>query len=251
MPKKVTPIVVANWKMNGLLLESMQFFKKLRYNINESLIGCEVVLCPPFTLLRDFAEKIPNTGIKLGGQNCHHSINGPYTGDISPAMLQDMACDYVIVGHSERRLGHNESSELVQQKAQGAHEAKLTVVICVGETTYEHEKGLTEDIIRQQLEHSIPETANEKNTIIAYEPVWAIGTDKTPTAKEIEEAHKFIASVLKEMKQFSNAPRIIYGGSVSNDNAKEILDTQGVSGLLVGRSSLEFDDFWNIIQNAG
>lgn len=251
MLQKATPIVIANWKMNGTLLEGMRFFKQLRQNINDSLIGCEIVLCPPFTLLRDMAEKVPNTGIRLGGQDCHQENNGAFTGDISAKMLQDMACDFVILGHSERRVGHGESSETVQKKVASAHKEKLTAILCVGETNYEREKKLHKDMIKQQLEHSIPPSANDENTIIAYEPVWAIGTDKTPSVAEIEEMHNFIFDTVKTMPQFKKGVRVIYGGSVSGDNAKVFLSSEKVNGLLVGRASTDIDDFWKIIQAAG
>jgi triosephosphate isomerase len=243
------PIIIANWKMNGLLLEGMQMFKQIRSNIQGSLVGCEIVICPPYTLLRDFAEKIPGTGVKLGGQNCHFELEGAYTGEISAKMLKDMTCEYVILGHSERRTMLNEGSEAVRKKAEASHASRLNAIICVGETIYERNNDLAKVVIREQVLHSIPKTATDKNTIIAYEPVWAIGTGMTPTLGQIEEMHGYIASVIKEeIKQFENEPRIVYGGSINSENAKHILSVSNVDGLLVGKASLSADEFWKIIE---
>lgn len=246
------PIIIANWKMNGLLLESMQNFRKIRHNIINSQVenvSCEVVVCPPFTLLRDFTEKVPGTGIRLGGQNCHHEPNGAFTGEISANMLADMKCDYVILGHSERRTTMNEGSETVNKKATIAHANKLTTIICVGETKYERDNDLARIVVREQVIHSIPKCSTAENTVIAYEPVWAIGTGVTPTIAQIEEMHQYIAHIIStELKQFAQVPRIVYGGSITSDNAKSILSADGVSGLLVGKACLDADEFWQIIE---
>jgi triosephosphate isomerase len=243
------PIIIANWKMNGLLLEGMQMFKKIRANIHESLVGCEIVICPPYTLLRDFAEKTPGTGVKLGGQNCHHEPDGAFTGEISAKMLKDMTCEYVIVGHSERRMALNEGSETVRKKAATAHAQGLNTIICVGETIYERDNDLAKVVVREQVLHSIPESATAANTIIAYEPVWAIGTGTIPTLAQIQEMHEYIASTIKaEINQFEEAPRIVYGGSINSENAKFILSVDAVDGLLVGKACLDASEFWKIIE---
>ena len=245
------PIVIANWKMNGLLRESMQNFKLLAAKLNNSLIGCEIVMCPPYTLLRDFAEKVPGTGIKLGAQNCHDKLEGAYTGSVSAKMIKDMTCEYVIVGHSERRTTRNEGSELVRNKAEIAQSQKLNTIICIGETLYERENDLAKIVVREQVLHSIPKSATAENTIIAYEPVWAIGTGKTPTIEQIEEMHNYILEVInEELVQFENEPRIVYGGSTNSNNAKSILSVSSVDGLLVGKSSLDPEEFWKIIEAA-
>lgn len=246
-----TPLIVANWKMNGLLLQSMQFIKELRQKIIDDLIGCQIVICPPFTLLRDMVEKIPGTGIMLGGQDCHHKADGAFTGEVSAAMLSDMKCDYVILGHSERRQHHNEGSELVQKKAASAISNGLKTVICVGETEFERDNGIAEEVIKQQLTHSIPETATPENVVIAYEPVWAIGTNRIPTTEQIQEMHHYInRTVSARISSFAEGIRVIYGGSVSAENAPDILSVDHVDGLLVGRASLEIDSFWKIITAA-
>ena len=210
-------IAIANWKMNGLLVESMQLIKELRQNLTTKLVGCEIVICPPFTLLRDMAEKIPGTGIKMGGQNCSHEQSGAYTGEISAKMLRDMTCDYVILGHSERRQHNNEGSELVKKKAASAIEARLKAVICVGETLYERDNDLTKIVIREQLLHSIPQNANDNNIIIAYEPVWAIGTGKVASAQIAQDMHRHIRLQLAEFDEdVASHVGILYGGSVND-----------------------------------
>lgn len=251
MSKKPAKILIANWKMNSTLVEAMQAIKQLRINFLRQPVACEVVVCPPFTLLRDMAEKIPGTSIKLGGQNCHHEVNGAFTGEISAQMLRDMTCEYVILGHSERRTYLNESNELISKKAKAAIENKLTAIICVGETMYERDNDLTNIVIREQLLHSIPENASENNIIIAYEPVWAIGSGKIPTAQQIEQTHQYIRQVVKEaLPQFKNVPKVVYGGSTSPDNAKSLLGINGVDGLLVGKASLDPKQFWKMIESA-
>jgi triosephosphate isomerase (TIM) len=250
MQKKFAPIIIANWKMNGVLLESMQFLKALRMHLHQSLVGCEIVLCPPYTLLRDFAEKIPGTGMRLGGQNCHHELDGAYTGEISARQLKDMTCDYVLLGHSERRLSGSEGSELVQKKATAAYAQKLIAIICVGETQYERDNNLTNVVIREQLLHSIPANATSANTIIAYEPVWAIGSGLTPTQAEILSTHTFIQETIKTEKPHLDAhTRIIYGGSVSSGNANALLKISNVDGLLIGKASLNVEQFWTILNS--
>lgn len=250
MSKKFAPVIVANWKMNGMLLEGMQFFKTLRYRIQQSLVGCEIIICPPATLLRDFAEKIPGTGVHLGGQNCHHEIEGAYTGEISAKQLRDMTCTYVILGHSERRLNGLEGSELVQKKMKTAHSQKLTTILCIGETQYERDNNLTQIVIREQLVHSLATSADINNTIIAYEPVWAIGSGHTPTPEEITSTHLYIRQVIsKEIPHLSSEVRVIYGGSVTAQNSSTLLKISHVDGLLVGKASLNADQFWKIINS--
>lgn len=244
-------IIIANWKMNGLLAESMRNIKQLRMDILKTPVSCDVVICPPFTILRDMAEKLPGAGMKLGAQNCHFEKEGAFTGEISAAMLKDMTCSYVILGHSERRQHCNEGSEIVRKKAHSAIEARLIVIICIGETMYERDNDLTKIVIREQILNSIPENAKDNNVVIAYEPVWAIGSGQTPTTEQIEQTHLYIRSVIKdELKQFENGVRIVYGGSTSADNAKSLLSISGVDGLLVGKASLDPKQFWKMIESA-
>lgn len=251
MKNKKRKIIIANWKMNGTLTESMQRSKQLRMNLLKQPVGCDVVICPPFTLLRDMAEKTPGTGVKLGGQNCHHETDGAFTGEISARMLRDMTCSYVIIGHSERRMNNNEGSELVKKKAIAAISENLTAIICVGETGYERDNDLAKIVIREQLLHSIPEKANNSNIIIAYEPVWAIGSGQTPSLEQIQQTHSYIRQIIRdELKQFENDVKVIYGGSTGPDNAKSLLSADGVDGLLVGKASLDINQFWKMIESA-
>lgn len=246
------PLIVANWKMNGLLLESMQYIKKFKTLLSCNLVNCEIVICPPFTLLRDFAEKLSGTDIELGGQNCHHRDHGAHTGDVSIAMLKDMKCGYVIVGHSERRMHYSEGSELVRKKAKAAYENGIKAIICIGETLYEKENNLTREILAEQLAHSVSKFATCENTVIAYEPVWAIGSGKTPTLGEINDIHLYIKDTLtKTLKKCTDGNiKVIYGGSVTTNNASEILAAKNVDGLLVGKASLDADKFWQIVSSS-
>ncbi len=251
MTAKIAKIIIANWKMNGLLVESMQTIKQIRSSILANPVSCDVVICPPFTLLRDMAEKVPGTGIKLGGQNCHHELDGAYTGEISAKMLRDMTCDYVILGHSERRMHSNEGSEMVKKKAKHAINSQLKAIICIGETMYERDNDLARIVIREQILHSIPENANDSNIILAYEPVWAIGSGQTPTDEQIEQMHAYIRQVIKdELKQFEKGVRIVYGGSTTPNNSQSLLLINGVDGLLVGKASLDAKQFWKMIESA-
>lgn len=251
MNKSGKKIIIANWKMNGLLAESMQNIKHLRMNFLTNPSSCDVVVCPPFTLLRDMAEKLPSAGMKLGAQDCHYEKEGAYTGEVSARMLKDMTCSYVILGHSERRQHFSETSEIVKKKALTAIDAKLVAIICVGETLYERDNNLTDIVLREQVIHSIPENANDSNVIIAYEPVWAIGSGQIPANEQIEKTHSYVRKVIKEeLLQFKNVPRVIYGGSTSPDNAKSLLSIGGVDGLLVGKASLDPKQFWKMIESA-
>jgi len=246
------PIIIANWKMHGLLLETMQLFKDLRSRIHKNLVSCEIVICPPFTLLRDMAEKVPGTGVKLGGQDCHWDKEGSYTGEISAIMLEDMTCEFVIVGHSERRINHHETSQIIAKKAEAAHASSLISIICIGENREQRESGNTKDIIKNQMLESIPRSANSQNTIIAYEPIWAIGAKSPASVEQIQEIHQYIKEVAKkDIKQFESDIKIVYGGSVTEENSLTILNTPGVDGLLVGRASLDANKFWQIIEDAG
>lgn len=234
-------LIIANWKMNCLLSDSAKLARNINYTDN-----CDVVLCPPFTAIHRATETRKDARIKLGAQDCHYSTKGAFTGDISPAMLRDIGCDYVILGHSERRQHHSETSALVNSKATAAHNAGLIAVVCVGESLEERDNGKTLEILENQIIDSIPDTSTKDNTIIAYEPVWAIGTGKTPTPAQIEDAHKFIIKTVNKKIGFKT--RVLYGGSVKAENAASILNIDGVSGFLVGGASLDTESFNNIIK---
>lgn len=232
-------LVAGNWKMNGLAADSRQRVEQLQILAGQKPPPCDVVLCPPTTALGLAGQLLKNSKIALGGQDCHAQASGAFTGDISAAMLKDMGCRFVIVGHSERRQHHKETSEQVRNKAKAAHAAGLIAIVCVGETDAEREAGKAQEIVDQQLRNSLPDTATAQNTVIAYEPVWAIGTGKTASSDDIKSMHAFIRS--------KAAPfRILYGGSVKGANAREILHLPDVDGVLVGGASLKAEEFWEI-----
>ena len=248
-------LIAGNWKMNCLRDEGLALASALKARSAAGL-PCEILVCPPFTLLNDVGKVLDGSGIALGGQDCHDSGPGAHTGDIAAAMLRDAGCSYVIVGHSERRVNHGETDALVRRKATAAHAAGLSVIVCVGETEAERIRNLTFDVLARQVEASLPDGAKGDNTVIAYEPVWAIGTGKTPTADDIAAAHRQIRAVLARTAHgapgaLAGAPiRILYGGSVKAGNAGEILKIPEVDGALVGGASLKADDFWGIAQAA-
>ncbi|MBI1261790.1 MAG: triose-phosphate isomerase [Rhizobiales bacterium] len=244
---RIKALVAGNWKMNGLKSarkEVVALGRKLARN----KAACDVLICPPATLIAGFREDARTAGVALGGQDCHMQVSGAHTGDISAAMLKDAGARYVIVGHSERRADHGESSAIVRAKAEAAHEAGLIAIICVGETRAERDAGKTLRVISSQLAGSLPLRANAKNTVIAYEPVWAIGTGLTPTTQDVAKVHKAIRARLEKRFGFDGAKmRILYGGSVKPANAAELMAVPNVNGALVGGASLKADDFYGII----
>ncbi len=240
-----TPLVVANWKMHGLNQKTRDTLTSIILEYGE----CDnVVICPPFIAMRPVGHALDNTGMYLGAQDCHFEDEGAYTGDVSAGMLYDVGVQYVIVGHSERREYHHETDEIARLKAEAAHRHRLVPIICVGESEEEREAGKTIERIKQQLHDCIPASANPLNTVIAYEPLWAIGTGKVPTAEQIEEVHTVIAT-FTEAKNLDAGPiHSLYGGSVKADNASKILSIPHVSGVLVGGASLDAAQFTSIIE---
>ena len=212
-------------------------------------VPVEVVICPPATLLRRVAKAIAGSGVQLGGQDCHGKDKGPHTGDISAAMLADAGCSYVILGHSERRIHHGEDDQVVRSKTAAAHARGLKTILCVGELEQDREMGRTLSVVGAQLEGSLPPGTTAANTVIAYEPIWAIGSGCTPTATEIEEVHGHIRSRLGELVRDASSVRILYGGSVTPDNSSTLLQIADVDGALVGGASLDVDDFWAIVRS--
>jgi triosephosphate isomerase len=233
--------------MYGTLAESVNRIKRLGSLLSQHLVHCDIVLCPPFTLLRDFADHLQAFGVSLGAQDCHYAASGAHTGDISAEMLADLRCRYVIIGHSERRSAYKESNELIAQKVLAAHRAGLIAIVCVGETAAELKEGRAAEIVEAQILNSLPDTATEKNTILAYEPVWAIGAAAAPAEAEIQAMH---VRVLKILAQRNLNLRVIYGGAVSEKNVGNIVSLNEVAGVLVGRASLDPEQFWSLIQAA-
>jgi triosephosphate isomerase (TIM) len=239
------PLVAGNWKMNGLRA-SLDQVRAICAKIGAQDV--EVMLCPPATLISAVVAAGRGSALLVGGQDCHHKDAGAHTGDISAEMLQDCGATAVIVGHSERRTDHSETDEMVQAKAEAAHRAMLTAIICVGETAAQRQNGETLDVIGRQLAGSVPATATGTNTVIAYEPVWAIGTGLTPTVADVAEAHAFMRRKLDERFGAGGAAfRLLYGGSVKPSNARELMAVPNVNGALVGGASLKADDFLGIL----
>lgn len=247
MATAVKPLVAGNWKMNGLRRDAVALAGALADRMrSETPPRCGVLICPPAVLLQAVGEVIAGTAIGLGAQDCHVKPSGAHTGDISAPMLADAGCSYVIVGHSERRTDHGETDALVHAKAAAAYASGLTAIICVGETLPERDAGQALAVVRRQFDGSLPPTATAANTVIAYEPVWAIGTGRTPKSPEIAEVHGAIREALVGAMDGGASVPILYGGSVKPDNAGEILAIAEVGGALVGGASLNAADFWSI-----
>lgn len=244
-------LIAGNWKMNCLLQEGTDLAKQLATAVKAEKFNCDFLICPPFTILGAVKKCLRGTKISLGAQDVHFAEKGAHTGDISPLMLTDLGCGYVIIGHSERRTDHFESDELINKKAVAAHATGLNTVICVGETEEQRDSGKALQVCESQINNSVPNDATAKNTVIAYEPIWAIGTGKTPTAKDVEEVHAAIRKTLAKKlgKSVANKMRILYGGSVKPNNAEELLSLPDVDGALVGGASLKAQDFINIAKN--
>jgi triosephosphate isomerase len=238
-------LAAGNWKMNGTTAALAEV---------EALIAglsapeCEVLLCPPATLIARMAEVAKGSALKVGGQDCHAEISGAHTGDISAGMLADAGASHVILGHSERRTDHGETDSAVRAKAEAAQAAGLVALICVGETEAERDAGRELDVIGAQLAGSVPDTANGADTVIAYEPVWAIGSGRTPTEEQIAAVHRFLRDALEaRFGESGSSFRLLYGGSVKPANAAQIFAIPDVDGALVGGASLKATDFGAII----
>ncbi|NJM30702.1 MAG: triose-phosphate isomerase [Rhizobiales bacterium] len=242
------PLVAGNWKMNGTTAH-LREPRLLAAMLRDVKLRCEVLVCPPATLARRVKAVMKGSRIRIGGQDCHTAVSGAHTGDISAEMLKDAGCTAAIVGHSERRTNHGETDATVRAKAAAAHRAGLTAIVCIGETLEERKSGKTLAVVSKQLEGSLPEGTTPANTVIAYEPVWAIGTGLTPTTAEVAEVHTHIRKELgKAVGENAAAMRILYGGSVKPSNAQELMSADNVNGALVGGASLKAADFIGIIK---
>ncbi|MCI0466598.1 MAG: triose-phosphate isomerase [Beijerinckiaceae bacterium] len=247
MTFEIRPLVAGNWKMNGTR-ESLVEVTLICKAVAAGGAGkAETLLCPPATLLMAAAGLCEDSTVRVGGQDCHAEISGPFTGDISVGMLKDAGASYVILGHSERRAGHQESNEAVCSKAKAALRAGLTAIICVGETIGEREAGAALSAVGAQLRGSVPQDFTPGGIVIAYEPVWAIGTGLTPGRKEVTQMHGFIREEISGLAPGHGASlRILYGGSVKPANAAELLSAENVDGALVGAASLSSAAFMEI-----
>lgn len=244
----IMPMVAGNWKMNGVKdsLGEIDKLKELMEKNGESV--CDILICPPFTLISDMAKEAEGASILVGAQDCHANASGAHTGDISTAMLKDAGATYIIVGHSERRTDHGESDSDVLEKARAVQAEGLVSIVCIGETKAERDAGKTLDVVLGQLGGSVPLDAQPFTTLIAYEPVWAIGTGVTPTVEDVTEVHAAIRkSLVARFSDIGNGFRILYGGSVKASNAAELMAIDNVNGALVGGASLKAEDFDGII----
>jgi triosephosphate isomerase len=247
MTPDVRPLVAGNWKMNGLKA-ALAEIAAMRAAVERGEAGvAAVAVCPPATLIAPAAAVLAGGPVALGGQDCHEKVSGAYTGDISATMLKDAGCAYVIVGHSERRGGHAETDAIVKAKAEAALAAGLTAIVCIGETRAQRDAGEALTVVCHQLHRSLPSGATPANLVIAYEPIWAIGTGLTPTTEDVATMHAALRGVLREFVGEPGAhKRILYGGSVKPGNARELLGLPNVDGALVGGASLKAADFMAI-----
>lgn len=243
MTPDVRPLVAGNWKMNGQR-EQLNELKAMGEGALSLAGKIDMLICPPATLLYVATALLTDSPLEIGAQDCHTAQSGAYTGDISAAMIADCFGTHVIVGHSERRTLHGENDALVRAKAEAAHAAELTAIVCIGETEAERKGGQTLDVLETQLAGSVPDGATSENTVIAYEPVWAIGTGLTPTAADVAEAHAFMRKELvARFGAEGSKMRILYGGSVKPSNAAELMAVDNVDGALIGGASLKSSDF--------
>jgi triosephosphate isomerase len=244
-------LAAGNWKMNGLKAEGTALAKDLVARAKAHPLGCDLLVCPPATLIDAVGAVVKGSAIALGGQNCHTQPKGAHTGEVSAAMLKDLGCAYVILGHSERRAEQGESDALIRAKVGAARSAGLVPIVCIGETLAERDAGRTLDIVSRQLAGSVPDGLAASDLVIAYEPVWAIGTGRTPTVEQVAEVHAHIRHELAARVGDPGAVRLLYGGSVKPDNAKALMSIAHVDGALIGGASLVAADFWAIAAACG
>jgi len=244
MSDAIRPLIAGNWKMNGLK-SSLIEFEAMLAGASDLAAKADLLVCPPATLIAGFAERARGSKtLAVGAQDCHPKASGANTGDISAEMLADAGARAIIVGHSERRADHGETDVLVRQKAEAVWRAGLTAIVCIGETQHQRDEGQTLDICGGQLDVSLPDGARPDNLVVAYEPVWAIGTGLTPTVGDVEQIHRFIRdSLIARFEGEGARIRILYGGSVKPSNARELLAVANVNGALVGGASLKAADF--------
>lgn len=247
------PIIAGNWKMNKTVKEAQELVRGLIQKL-KGIRDVDIVVCPPFIALEEVAKIIPGTNIQLGAQDVHWEDSGAYTGEVSCPMLLELGCQYVIIGHSERRAYFGETNETVNKKAQAVLKYNLTPIICVGERLEQREKGQTFEVITDHLKGGLKDIslAEAKKIVIAYEPVWAIGTGITATPEQAQEAHNFIRNLLKQLynEEVANLIRIQYGGSVKPENITDLMAKDDVDGALVGGASLKIDTFVKIVKSS-
>ena len=247
------PIIAGNWKMNLRIIEAIRLAQSVRVAL-DGFSHAEVVLCPPFTSLFAVSQVLKGSSLALGGQNCYPEKSGAFTGEISPMMLLDIGCTWTILGHSERRHILGETNRFINEKVRFALQAGLQVMLCIGETLEEREKGVMDSVLREQVYEGLREVPAEwlSRLVIAYEPVWAIGTGVNATPSQAEEAHQFVRSLVSELygDDVAQQIRIQYGGSVKPQNARELFEQPNVDGFLVGGASLSAEQFVPIVKVA-
>ena len=242
------PIIAGNWKMHKTIAEALEFVNEVKDRVNNDKV--EAVICAPFTLLKDLKQATKGTNIKIGAQNMHFEEKGAFTGEISPLMLKELDIDYVVIGHSERRQYFNETDETVNKKVLKALEVGIDPILCVGETLEEREAGNTKDVCKVQVEKALENVSKEDlaKVVIAYEPVWAIGTGKTATSEDANDVIAYIREVVANLYgELANEVRIQYGGSVKPSNVAEIMNQSDIDGALVGGASLEANDYVELV----
>jgi triosephosphate isomerase (TIM) len=246
-------LIAGNWKMNGLRDDGLALAEEVASRFETaSPARYDMLICPPFTLISGVVDAVGSSGVTVGGQDCHMQQNGAHTGDTSAWMLKDAGCSYVIVGHSERRTNHGETDAVVKAKAQAALGAGLIAIVCIGETLEERDAGKTLEINKRQLHGSLPDGATADNTVIAYEPVWAIGTGRNATPEQAQEVHAMIRSELQAKfgQGVAESMRVLYGGSMNAKNAAELLVQPDIDGGLIGGASLKADDFLAVAESS-
>jgi triosephosphate isomerase len=247
-------VIAGNWKMNNDLKESEKLIVDLKNLVKSEKPKCDIIVCPPFTSLSEASKLLEGSSIKLGAQNMYFEENGAYTGEVSASMLKSAGCEYVILGHSERRTIFGESDEMINKKIKKALSTGLKPIFCVGELLEEREAGITKEVVNRQVLTGLKDITVEemKSIIIAYEPVWAIGTGKTATPAQAQEVHKYIRDLIEIQYSLEAALDIViqYGGSVKPDNAKELLSQPDIDGALVGGACLKAESFMGIIKSA-
>jgi len=247
------PIVAGNWKMNKTVAEAIDLAQDIKRDLG-TVSGVDIVLCPPFTALKAVGDVVTGSHVDLGAQNMHWETSGAYTGEVAPGMLRELFCHYVILGHSERRAYFHESDEVVNKKVKAALAANLHPIVCVGELLEDRDAGRTEQVVETQLRGSLAGLSTREwvDVIIAYEPVWAIGTGRTASPEQAQDVHAFIRGVIKDMADaaVADSVRIQYGGSMKPSNAKELLSQPDIDGGLIGGAALDVRSFVDIVRAA-
>ncbi|MBK8175903.1 MAG: triose-phosphate isomerase [Rhodospirillales bacterium] len=246
-------LIAGNWKMNGLKADGVALASEIAKRLKAaSPARYDMLVCPPFTLVSPVLDAVAGSDVIVGGQDCHMKEKGAHTGDTSAYMLKDLGCGAAIVGHSERRTNHGETDAIIKSKAEAALAAGLVAIVCIGETLEERDAGKTLEINRTQLLGSLPDGATAENTVVAYEPVWAIGTGRTATPEQAQEVHAMIRAelVTKLGQAIADGMRVLYGGSMNPKNAAELLALPDIDGGLIGGASLKADDFFAVAEGS-